>query len=48
MGVTLSLPSAVGRVGVISVLQPDLRAAEHSKLENSAESLRRALEMVRK
>jgi L-lactate dehydrogenase len=48
MGVTLSLPSVVGRVGVISVLQPDLTAAERSALENSAESLRRALERVRK
>jgi L-lactate dehydrogenase len=27
-GVTLSLPSVVGRVGVISVLQPDLSAEE--------------------
>jgi L-lactate dehydrogenase len=48
MGVTLSLPSIVGRVGVISVLQPDLAAAERSGLEKSAESLRRALERVRK
>jgi L-lactate dehydrogenase len=48
MGVTLSLPSVVGRVGVISVLQPDLTAAERSALENSAESLRGALERVRK
>ena len=48
MGVTLSLPSVVGRVGVISVLQPDLTAAERSALENSAESLRSALESVRK
>ncbi len=48
MGVTLSLPSIVGRVGVISVLQPDLAATERSGLEKSAESLRRALERVRK
>jgi L-lactate dehydrogenase len=48
MGVTLSLPSVVGRVGVISVLQPDLTAAERKGLENSAENLRSALERVRK
>ena len=48
MGVTLSLPSVVGRIGVISVLQPDLTATERSALENSAESLRSALERVRK
>jgi L-lactate dehydrogenase len=48
MGVTLSLPSVVGRIGVISVLQPDLTATERRALENSAESLRSALERVRK
>jgi L-lactate dehydrogenase len=48
MGVTLSLPSVVGRIGVISVLQPDLTVAERSGLEKSAESLRSALERVRK
>ena len=48
MGVTLSLPSVVGRVGVISVLQPDLTAVERSGLEISAESLRSALERVKK
>lgn len=47
-GVTLSLPSIVGRVGVISVLHPDLSAEERSALERSAESLRKALEIVRK
>jgi L-lactate dehydrogenase len=46
--VTLSLPSVVGRIGVISVLQPDLTVAERSGLEKSAESLRSALERVRK
>ncbi len=48
MGVTLSLPSVVGRVGVISVLQPELTTAERSGLEISAESLRSALERVKK
>jgi L-lactate dehydrogenase len=45
-GVTLSLPSVVGRVGVISVLQPDLSAEERLGLEKSAESLRKALERI--
>lgn len=47
-GVTLSLPSIVGRAGVISVLHPQLSAEERSALERSAESLRKALEIVRK
>jgi hypothetical protein len=47
IGVTLSLPSVVGR-GVISILQPDLTTAERSALENSAESLRGALARIRK
>jgi L-lactate dehydrogenase len=47
-GVTLSLPSVVGRVGVISVLQPDLSAEERRGLERSAESLRKALERIGK
>jgi malate/lactate dehydrogenase len=38
----------VGRVGVISVLQPKLSAEERSGLEKSAENLRKALEKVRK
>jgi L-lactate dehydrogenase len=42
-GVTLSLPSIVGRVGVISVLQPDLSADERAGLEKSAELLREAI-----
>jgi len=45
-GVTLSLPSVLGRVGVISVLQPDLSAEERRGLENSAESLQKALERI--
>jgi L-lactate dehydrogenase len=47
-GVTLSLPSVVGRVGVISVLQPDLSAEERCGLEKSAESLREALGTIGK
>jgi L-lactate dehydrogenase len=47
MGVTLSLPSVVGR-GVIPILQPSLTAAECGALENSAENLRGALARIRK
>ena len=48
LGVTLSLPSVVGRAGVVAVLQPDLSPQERSGLEKSAESLRNALASVRK
>jgi L-lactate dehydrogenase len=48
LGVTLSLPSVVGRVGVISVFQPDLSAEERRGLEKSAESLKNALEIARR
>ena len=47
-GVTLSLPSIVGRTGVMSVLLPELSAEERSGLERSAESLRSALKRVAK
>jgi L-lactate dehydrogenase len=47
-GVTLSLPTVVGRTGVIEVLQPDLTPDERSRLEKSAEFLRTALQSVRK
>ena len=46
-GVTLSLPSVVGRTGVISVLEPELSAEERAGLEKSAQTLRAALERVR-
>jgi L-lactate dehydrogenase len=45
-GVTLSLPSIVGRSGVIEVLQPDLSDEERSGLDKSADSLRKALQRV--
>jgi L-lactate dehydrogenase len=48
LGVTLSLPSVVGRDGVVAVLQPDLSPEERSGLEKSAKSLRNALERIRK
>jgi L-lactate dehydrogenase len=47
-GVTLSLPSVVGRAGVVAVLQPDLTPEERSRLQRSAQSLKNALESVRK
>jgi len=46
-GVTLSLPSVVGRRGVVSVLEPELTAEERAGLEKSAQTLRAALDRVR-
>jgi L-lactate dehydrogenase len=46
LGVTLSLPSIVGRDGVVEILQPDLSPEEHSRLEKSADSLRNALRTI--
>lgn len=45
-GVTLSLPSIVGRNGVIAILPPDLSSDERAGLQKSAENLRKALERV--
>jgi L-lactate dehydrogenase len=42
-GVTLSLPSVVGRRGIVSVLQPELTSEERAGLEKSAQALRMAL-----
>jgi L-lactate dehydrogenase len=42
-GVTLSLPSVVGRAGVTEVLMPDLSDEERSGVEKSAAMLRSAL-----
>jgi L-lactate dehydrogenase len=47
-GVTLSLPSVIGRDGVIEVLHPELSDEEREGLNKSAESLRAALERVKK
>jgi L-lactate dehydrogenase len=46
-GVTLSLPSVVGRGGVTAILPPDLSAEEQDGLRKSAENLRAALQRVR-
>ena len=45
-GATLSLPSVVGRAGVIEILPPELSDAERAGLEKSAETLRAALARV--
>ena len=42
-GVTLSLPSVIGRHGVITILDPDMSNEERLGLERSAESLKEAL-----
>jgi L-lactate dehydrogenase len=46
-GVTLSLPSVVGRGGVVEVLEPDMSDEERAGLRNSAELLKKALKQVR-
>jgi L-lactate dehydrogenase len=46
-GVTLSLPSVVGRRGVTAIFPPELSAEERDGLRKSAENLRTALERVR-
>jgi L-lactate dehydrogenase len=45
-GVTLSLPSVVGRAGVIEVRQPELSAEERDGLHKSAANLKAALQRV--
>jgi L-lactate dehydrogenase len=47
LGVTLSLPSVVGRTGVAQVLVPEMSEEERSGLERSAASLRAALDRIR-
>ena len=47
-GVTLSLPSVVGRSGVIEVLEPDMSDEERRDLEKSAENLTAALASLTK
>jgi L-lactate dehydrogenase len=46
VGVTLSLPSIVGRSGVTQVLQPELSAEERAGLKKSAKNLRAALQRI--
>ena len=42
-GVTLSLPSVVGRRGVVQILEPDLSEEERDALRQSAETLKKAV-----
>jgi L-lactate dehydrogenase len=46
-GVTLSVPTVVGRGGVVRRLPPDLSAAERKALDKSAEALRSAVARLR-
>ena len=46
-GVTLSLPSVIGRGGVIEVLEPELSDEERVSLQRSAEFLKGALDRIR-
>ena len=46
-GVTLSLPSVIGRGGVIEVLQPDMSDLEREGLQKSAKTMKDALERVK-
>jgi L-lactate dehydrogenase len=46
-GVTLSLPSVVGKNGVERIIEPDLSDAERQGLQRSAETIRAALSRLR-
>ena len=45
-GVTLSLPSVVGREGVLEIIEPELSADEQEKLARSADRLKAALNRI--
>jgi L-lactate dehydrogenase len=45
-GVTLSMPSIVGRQGVHRILEPDMSSAERQELERSADAIKAALSRV--
>jgi L-lactate dehydrogenase len=46
LGVTLSLPSVVGRGGIVQVLKPEMSEEEQAGLSRSAGALKQALERV--
>jgi L-lactate dehydrogenase len=46
-GVTLSLPSVIGRRGVIEVLEPEMSDEERAALQKSAATLKAALDRIR-
>jgi L-lactate dehydrogenase len=48
LGLTFSLPSIVGGIGVVTVLQPELSHEEQTRLERSVDGLRNALATVKK
>jgi len=45
-GVTLSMPSVLGRQGVIRIFEPEMSGEEQAGLQRSAETLRNALTRV--
>ena len=45
-GVTLSVPSVIGRSGVVQIVEPDLVEDERRALQRSADTLRHAMERV--
>ncbi len=45
-GVTLSLPSVVGRQGVVQILEPEISDEERQRLQWSAETLRNAVARI--
>lgn len=45
-GVTLSLPSVIGRRGVVEMLEPDLSKEEQVALQRSAERMRKAVQQI--
>jgi len=47
-GVTLSMPSVVGREGVVQILEPDLSVQERHALQRSADTLKQAVGRMRK
>jgi L-lactate dehydrogenase len=42
-GVTLSMPSVVGRSGVVRILEPDMSGEERKGIQRSADALRNAV-----
>ena len=46
-GVTLSLPSIVGRQGVLRTIEPELSTDEREKLQRSADRLKAALDRLK-
>jgi L-lactate dehydrogenase len=47
-GVTLSMPSVLGREGVARIIEPEMSDGERQALERSADALRKALARIDK